>query len=168
MNLNHRGHNVFTKYTMLRALCFLCVLCGFRISHAQDTSDFAKPLIPKSELWQLVDIADSLHTELKELYKKEAKTNSPNAYQPERIAIVRTYLLLFDYVQKRCEVARFKKSDIQYIFGKPDTILYEPRNKRNYQFYYDKVIKKYVRIVNLRYRFYFENDELVRVIRENS
>ncbi len=130
-------------------------------------TDSVKPPVSKSELKQLMSMSDSLMHELKKLYKLELMANEPNKYQPERISLIRTYLLLFEYVQRRCEVAQFKKADVLHIFGKPDTILYAAE-KKNFQFYYNKVIKRYVRIINLRYRFYFKNNVLVAVRREDA
>lgn len=143
-----------------------CLLSPALHAQAILETDSLKPKVPKSEVKQLSHMADSIMKELKMLYKKEVKESATNKYQPERIALVRTYILLFDYIQNRCEVAAFRKQDIIAIFGKPDT-LYKQKGTNNFELYYNKVIKKYVRIVNLRYRFYFKDGQLVRVRRED-
>ena len=144
--------------------CLFYIYAGAQTKFPADT---LKPAVPKSELKQLSGMADSLMLELKKLYKLELASNASGKYQPERISLIRTYLLLFDYVQGRCEVATFKKADVLHIFGKPDSIAYSA-DKANTRFYYNTLIKKYVRIVNLRYRFYFKGNELKAVKREDA
>ncbi len=152
---------------MRNLLLFILFLTGGNLwSQTIVPSDSLKPKVPKSEVKQLAFMADSVMKQLKVLYKKEVNENALNKYQPERIALVRTYILLFDYVQNRCEVATFKKADIIAIFGKPDTV-YKHKETQQFELYYNKVIKKYVRIVNLRYRLYFDKGTLMRVRRED-
>jgi hypothetical protein len=144
-----------------------CLFYSYAGAQTKLPADTLKPAVPKSELKQLTGMADSLMLELKKLYKLELASNASGKYQPERISLIRTYLLLFDYVQRRCEVATFNKADVLHIFGKPDSIAYSA-DKTNTRFYYNTLIKKYVRIVNLRYRFYFKGNELIALKREEA
>lgn len=115
----------------------------------------------------LAHLADSVLRELKTLYKLEQKENSPQKYQPDRIALVRSYLLLFQHLETSCSVVAYAKSDIVQIFGKPDTtikLLMSDKVKEE-EWLYSGLEKKYIRIQNLRYRFYFKEGIVDRVRR---
>jgi hypothetical protein len=120
----------------------------------------------KEEVTILAHIADSVLNELAILYKLEVKENSPRKYQPERIALVRSYLLLFQSIEDGSSVVSYSSKDIALIFGKPDTIMYTNIAKTQSEWLYGKLQTKYVRINNLRYRFYFKGNVLETVKRD--
>lgn len=123
----------------------------------------------KDEVKVLAHYADSFFNELKTLYKLEVKENSPRKYQPERIALVRSYLLLFQHMETSCEIIAYSKSDIKQIFGEPDTVIVKAGTvNKEMQWLYGNLQRKYVRINNLRYRFYYVNDKLQTVKRDDK
>jgi hypothetical protein len=122
------------------------------------------------EVKVLAHLADSVLGELKTLYKIEQKENSPQKYQPDRIALVRSYLLIFQHIENSCTIVAYEKKDIQQIFGKPDTMytVLTPSKNREIEWLYGRLERKYVRIRNLRYRFFFKNGVLEKVRRDDS
>ncbi len=113
-------------------------------------------------------LSDSFLTELKVLYKRELSEGQPQKYQPERIAYVRAYLMLFQYVQTSSSVIAYRKKDIEAIFGKADTVVCSVGVEPVCESYYGKLQTKYVRINNLRYKFVFRNNMLEMVKREDK
>ncbi len=126
----------------------------------------------KQEVKTLAHLADSFLTELKLLYKLEVQENSPRKYQPERIALVRSYLMVFQAIENSSGVVAYSSADINQIFGKPDTIVKrqpaKPEAGIQTEWLYGKLQTKYVRINNLRYRFYFKNNILEAVKRDDK
>lgn len=144
----------------------------FCISHLafgqmNDNGELAKRKATKEEVATLAHFADSVLNELKNLYKLEVKENSPRKYQPERIALVRSYLLVYQSIESSSAVVAYSSKDISLIFGRPDTVITTPLTKTETQWLYGKIQTKYVRINNLRYRFYFKNNVLERVKRDD-
>ncbi len=146
--------------------------------HAQTNDEQLEPerrKATKQEVKTLAHLADSFLTELKTLYKLEVAENSPRKYQPERIALVRSYLMVFQAIENSSSVVAYSSADINQIFGKPDTIVKRPppiQPKANSpvetEWLYGKLQTKYVRINNLRYRFYFKNNVLEAVKRDDK
>lgn len=142
---------------------------GCLIVQAQTTHIDERRKATKEEVRVLAHLADSFFSELKVLYKMEVKENSPRKYQPERIALVRSYLLLFQHMETSCEVVAYDKNDITQIFGKPDTVIIkEHSTHKEMQWLYGNLQRKYVRINNLRYRFYYANNNLQAVKRDDQ
>jgi hypothetical protein len=144
----------------------------FFISHLafgqiDDSEELGRRKATKEEVSKLAHLADSVLNELENLYKLEVKENSPRKYQPERIAFVRSYLLVYQSVESGAGVVSYSSKDIYTIFGKPDTIITSLTNKGETQWLYGKIQTKYVRINNLRYRFYFKNNVLEMVKRDD-
>lgn len=131
-----------------------------------DTMPLVKRKATKLEVKKMEYYADSFLLQLKQFYKLEIKENSPRKYQPERISVVRSYLLLYQNLEQTCEVVNYSKSDIETIFGSPDSITVVNKATQSYKWHYSSLQKDYVRINNLRYVFYFKQNELVQVKRE--
>jgi hypothetical protein len=131
-----------------------------------EPNELPKRVANKQEIKILAHLADSFLTELKNLYKKEQLENSPRKYQSERIALVRNYLLIFETLENNCSVVQYTSADVALIFGKPDTIVKHQTTKIETEWLYGKLQTKYVRINNLRYRFYFRNNMLDAVRRD--
>jgi hypothetical protein len=122
------------------------------------------------EVKALAHMADSFLNELKLLYKLEQKENSPQKYQPNRIAWVRSYLLIFNHIENSASIVAYGKADIAQIFGKPGST-YKSITKNNVkqeEWLFGGLEKKYIRINNLRYRFYFQNGFLEKVKRDDK
>lgn len=136
-----------------------------QVTEEQSVTTRRKP--SHKEVKTLAHLADSVLRELKVLYKLEQKENSPQKYQPDRIALVRSYLLIFQHLETSCSVVAYSKGDITQIFGKPDTTFkaITADNIKEEEWLYSGVDKKYIRIQNLRYRFYFKQGTLDRVRR---
>lgn len=131
-----------------------------------DDEPLPKRKATKEEVAIMAHMADSVLNELKLLYKLEVKENSPRKYQPERIAFVRSYLLLFQSVEAGSGVVAYSSKDILNVFGKPDTVIYTNAAKTQSEWLYGKIETQYVHINNLRYRFYFKNSTLQMVKRD--
>ena len=156
------------KY-LLYGLCFF--ISHLAIAQLDQTEELVRRKATKVEVTKLAHIADSVLNELKNLYKLEVKENSPRKYQPERIALVRSYLLVYQTIENSSGVVAYSSKDIALIFGKPDTVITRsitaPEAKTEAEWLYAKVQTKFVRINNLRYRFYFRNNVLERVKRDD-
>lgn len=125
------------------------------------TTHSGKRLLLKTEEKQLAAFKDSLLNELKLLYVDEVKQNAPGKNQPQRIALVRDYLLLFAYVQEQKDIIHFTESSIIRILGKPDKISIENNTKK---YHYQSINKPYLRLKNFNHTLYFYNNELVELI----
>jgi hypothetical protein len=155
----------------MKKLLFILFAIACFASHAQVTLSKTdeRRKATREEVKILEHLADSFFNELKTLYKLEVKENSPRKYQPERIALVRSYLLLFQHMETSSEIVAYDKSDITQIFGKPDTIITKVgATHKEMQWLYGDLQRKYVRINNLRYRFFYVNDKLQSVKRDDQ
>jgi hypothetical protein len=161
---------------MQKQLLFILLSISGIVAYAQTPQTDERRKATKEEVRVLAHLADSVLSELKVLYKLEVKENSPRKYQPERIALVRSYLLIFQHLENSCEVVAYDKSDIMQIFGKPDTSITKvaivtgsskETPAKEMQWLYGNVQRKYVRINNLRYRFYYVNNKLEAVKRDD-
>lgn len=134
-------------------------------SVAQNNNAVPKRMLSKSELKQLQVVKDSILFQLKYIYNKEIKENSPGKYQPQRIALVREYLLLFNFINERLDVIGFTTKNVKDIVGSPDRIFEED----GYQIYeYTSLNRPYLKLKNLKYQLVFKNDELVFVHTKNN
>lgn len=135
----------------------------------EQTVEARRPATHK-EVKVLAHLADSVLTGLKALYKLEQKENSPRKYQPDRIALVRAYLLIFQHIENSCSIVAYGKGDIAQIFGQPDTTFksLSPEKVKEEQWWYGGLEKKYIRINNLRYHLYFRNNLLEKVKRDDK
>ncbi len=149
---------------LLLLVCSATVVAQTRGVTAQETR---RPITGR-EVSAMRHLADSFLTELKLLYKKEQSEGEPQKYQPERIAFVRAYLMLFQYVQTSSSVIAYRKKDIEAIFGKADTVFCSTDKEPVCESFYGKLQTKYVRINNLRYKFIFKNGMLEAVRREDK
>lgn len=135
-----------------------CVGCAMVLVGQQPTN---RP-ISVAELKYLSLHKDSVLNQLKFYHKLETQQNAPNKYQPERIALVREYLLQFDYLSTQLNVVSFKPNEVVKIVGKPDSNYIELGNRI---YLYTALNKPYLRIKNLKYRLVFTNQQLVQVSR---
>lgn len=127
-------------------------------------ADSAKRMLSRNEFLVLKKENDTILLQLKYLYKKEIKEGIANKYHVDRVNLVRQYLQLFQHIATTSPVIAYKQKDIVALFGAPDSVA---RLKPNITVYYfGDITKQYVRIANLRYRFYFENKVLGWVERE--
>jgi hypothetical protein len=154
---------------LMKNLLYICVLLMAQLAFAQPETQ-ADPRRPatKEEVRVLAHLTDSVLIELKNLYKLEVKENSPRKYQPERIALVRSYLLVFQHIENGCGIVSYTSKDITQIFGKPDTTMRSSKATDESEWLYGKLQTKYVRINNLRYRFYFKKNILEAVKRDDG
>jgi hypothetical protein len=142
---------VFALYLMLTSLCM-------SVAYAQKSSD--KRVLTPPELKQLANYCDSLQRELKIIYKQELKENSPGKYQPQRIALVRSYLWIFQYLTQGVDVLSISTKDVIKILGKPD-VTYQVANYQTFQ--YNGINKPYLKLKNFNYQLMFNNKQLIQV-----
>ena len=149
---------------MFKAVFLSTWVCVILQVHAQSPLEKRTPL--PAELRKLKHTADSILRELRIIYEIEYRENTPGKYQPERIYYVRQYLLLFQHIQSTAEVVAYTPKHIKQLFGKPDELSKKPDADHDFSFYYSAVEKRYINISNVRYRFYFKNNTVQRVVRE--
>lgn len=147
-------------------LFFLVSSLGLAQAQTADTDIIGRRKATKQEVKAIKHLTDSFLTELKKLYALEISENSPRKYQPERIAIVRSYLILYQGLEKGCDIVSYSKSDVKLMFGSPDSIAVINKIDNVVKWHYSAMQKNYVRINNLRYVFYFQQNELMAVKRE--
>lgn len=149
------------KKTGLYFVLFLLTLAAGAQTQVQPSS---KRPASRSDINTMTNLADSVLKELKTLYKLEKKTNEPNKFQPERIALVRSYLLVYKHFEQTCDAVSYSKQDIIKVFGQPDRIIQTDYNQED--LIYENINKPYIRISNLKYRFSFKAKELIGVKRD--
>lgn len=156
------------KKLLLLSLLFYTVNLQAQVNDESVIEARRKPT--HKEVKVLAHMADSFLNELKLLYKLEQKENSPQKYQPNRIAWVRSYLLIFNHIENSASIVAYGKADIAQIFGKPDSTnkSITTNNVKQEEWLYGGLDKKYIRINNLRYRFYFQNGFLEKVKRDDK
>lgn len=147
-------------------LLLLLLWLGNAQSQTTATDSMGRRKASKQEVKAIKHLTDSFLTELKKLYALEVSENSPRKYQPERIALVRSYLLLYQGLEKGCDIVSYTKSDVKLMFGSPDSITVINKIDNVVKWHYSAMQKNYVRINNLRYVFYFQQNELMAVKRE--
>lgn len=154
----------------LLLICILFTAFNLQAQVKEEQAVEARRPATGKEVKVLAHLADSVLSELKKLYKLEQKENSPQKYQPDRIALVRSYLLIFQHIENSCSIVAYGKGDISQIFGKPDTTfkVATPEKVKEMEWLYGGLEKKYIRINNLRYRFYFRNNMLEKVKRDDK
>jgi len=128
------------------------------VASAQQALD--KRTLTSPELKQLASYCDSLQLELKSIYKQELKENSPGKYQPQRIALVRSYLWIFQYLTQSVDVLAISTRDVVKILGKPE-VTYQVGNYQTFQ--YNGINKPYLKLKNFNYQFMFNNKQLIQV-----
>lgn len=163
VNTNSVANHVYCS--MQQVVC-ICLLLFTTTAFAQPTDSLGRRLVSKQEVKTLEAYVDSLLLNLQGLYAKEVAANSPGKYQPERIATVRSYLLVFQTLESSSAIVAYKTADIKTILGKPDTLIVLQALPRKEEWVYASLQKKYVRLSNLKYHFMFENGVLTQVRRE--
>jgi hypothetical protein len=142
---------------------FVVLLTGTAVK-AQQTNDRRTPT--PQEIKMLNHTADSILKQLRIIFQAEVKENNPGHYQPERIQWVRQYLMLFQHFQTSATIVAYTPKHISQIFGKPDSVFVVNKKEGEFSYFYRGLEKKYINISNLRYRFYFSQNLLQRVVRE--
>lgn len=154
---------------ILWLLLVICSLSGFSAS-AQNQEEvypdhYGKRIVSEQEIAQLALHRDTLIRNMNRLYKLEKKANAPGKYQPERIALVRQYLLLFEHLEAQADFVYYSKSDVIRILGRPDSTYHES----GFQVYaYNSINNRYFRIKNIQYNLVFKDNELVFVRRKGD
>jgi hypothetical protein len=147
-------------------LLILLFGCEFTQAQVSDTLANTRRKATKQEVKMLALFADSFLNELAILYQKEVVQNSPQKFQPERIALVRSYLLLFENIAQSSEIIAYTQADIATIFGKPDTVMLTNKGTNEIEWMYSSLQTKYVRIQNIKYHMYFRQKILYAVERK--
>lgn len=113
-----------------------------------------------AELKQLTQYSDSIQQELKRLYKAELKENSPGKYQPQRLALVRSYLWIFDYLEHQRSVVAITSKQTEKILGHPDA---HYQSGKYLVFQYKGLNKPYLKLKNMEYQFWFHSNQLIEI-----
>lgn len=152
---------------MLRTLFLLLFALPYLSNtvNAQEDNYYGKRPISGSEIRQLAEHRDTLVRDLNRLYKKEKRLNAPGKYQPERIALVRQYLLLFEYLEEQADIVYFSEENVISILGRPDSTYIESGYR---VFLYNSINNRYFRVKNIRYDLVFKNRELLFVKRKEN
>lgn len=142
----------------MKALTLVVFISLSVFAFAQE--QYGKRLITSVEVGQMSYHRDTIISALNRLYKKEKKLNSPGKYQPQRIELVRQYVLIFQQIERQHEFVYYSTADIKSILGKPDHSYYED----GYLVYeYHSLKSKFVSLKNINYSLVFKNNELVFV-----
>lgn len=146
---------------MNKALFLFTIIIGVFVAPAK--AQLTKRQFTPAEVKTLSHYNDSILQELKYLYKLEVKEQAPGKYQPQRIALVRSFLWTFQYLEQQKSVVSISKRDVMKILGKADSISSED----GYEiFQYNGINKPYLHLKNFRYTLVFNKDELV-MVRQN-
>lgn len=125
-------------------------------AHAQ----LSKRQFAPAEVKTLSHYNDSILRELKLIYKMEVREQAPGKYQPQRIALVRSYLWTFQYLEQQKAVVSISKKDVIKILGRADQTYIED----GYEiFQYNGINKPYLHLKNFKYTLVFNRNELVLV-----
>lgn len=142
-------------------LSILLALAARGLSQEQ----YGKRLLTVSELARMSYHHDTIISALGRLYKQEKKENAPGKYQPQRIELVRQYILIFQQIERQHEFVYYSKSDVVAIVGKPDSS-YEEDGFQVYE--YRSLKSKFVSLKNINYNMVFKNNELVFVKQQQA
>ncbi len=138
----------------------LVVLLVFFSAALKAQTNSGKRTPTHAELKQLSSYCDSLLREMKRIYKLEKQENTPGKYQPQRIALVRSYLWIYQYLDKQLSVVAFTERDVIKILGRPNNRYLE----NDYEvFAYTDLDKPYLRLKNFNYKLIFKAKQLVLV-----
>lgn len=121
-----------------------------------------KRVLNHQEIEQLKNYSDSILLQLKKIYFKELKEKTPAKYQPQRIALVRDFLWLFEFFEEQYTVINLSKKNVIKIIGKADKIYQEDGFD---VFDYNLQNNPHFKLKNFKYSFVFKNNILVSVKR---
>ena len=118
--------------------------------------------LTSAEVKQLSHYSDSIINQIKKIHRKEVREQAPGKYQPQRIALVRDYLWLFEYLEYQYQVVDISIKNVIAIIGEADKTYMEE----------GFVIKEYtaqnnphLKLKNFKYSLVFKNNYLVMVKR---
>jgi hypothetical protein len=121
-----------------------------------------KRTLTASEVKILTRYSDSILKQIKKIHRKEIREQLPGKYQPQRIALVRDFLWLFEYFENQYPVVNFTSKNIINIIGLADKTFTEDGYL---VMEYTAQNNPHLKLKNFRYTFVFKNDSLIMVKR---
>jgi hypothetical protein len=121
-----------------------------------------KRTLTASEVKILTHYSDSILKQIKKIHRKEIREQLPGKYQPQRIALVRDFLWLFEYFENQYPVVNFTSKNIINIIGLADKTFTEDGYL---VMEYTAQNNPHLKLKNLRYTFVFKNNSLIMVKR---
>lgn len=121
-----------------------------------------KRKLTPAEVKQLSHYSDSILNRIKKIHRNEIREQAPGKYQPQRIALVRYYLWLFEYLEYQYQAVDISVKNVIAIIGESDKTYTED----------GFLVKEYtaqnnphLKLKNFKYTFVFKNNYLVLVKR---
>lgn len=121
-----------------------------------------KRTLTASEIKILNHYSDSILNQIKKIHRKEIREQAPGKYQPQRIALVRDFLWLFEYFESQYPVVNFTTKNIITIIGEADKTYTEDGYL---VMEYTAQNNPHLKLKNFRYTFVFKDDTLLMVKR---
>lgn len=121
-----------------------------------------KRTLTASEIKILTHYSDSILNQIKKIHRKEIREQAFGKYQPQRIALVRDFLWLFEFFESQYTVVNFSPKNIITIIGEADKTYTED----GYLVMdYTAQNNPHLKLKNFRYTFVFKDDSLIMVKR---
>ena len=121
-----------------------------------------KRTLTASEVKILNHYSDSILNQIKKIHRKEIREQAPGKYQPQRIALVRDFLWMFEYFENQYQVVNFTTKNIITIIADADKT-YTDHSYLVME--YTAQNNPHLKLKNFRYTFVFKDDSLLMVKR---
>jgi hypothetical protein len=121
-----------------------------------------KRTLTASEVKILTHYSDSILNQIKKIHRKEIREQAFGKYQPQRIALVRDFLWLFEFFESQYTVVNFSPKNIITIIGNADKTYTE---EGYLVMDYTAQNNPHLKHKNIRYTFVFKNNSLIMVKR---
>jgi len=146
---------------MRKAVIFIMFFMACLQLKVAAQQDFKRTLTA-SEIKILTHYSDSILNQLKKIHRKEIKEQALGKYQPQRIALVRDFLWLFEFFESQYTVVNFSPKNIINIIGEADKTYTEDGYL---VMNYTAQNNPHLKLKNFRYTFVFKYDSLIMVKR---
>lgn len=121
-----------------------------------------KRKLTTTEVKQLSHYSDSILNQIKKIHRNEIREQAPGKYQPQRIALVRDYLWLFEFLEYQYQTVDISIKNVISIIGEADkTHIEEEFTVKEYTAQNNPHIK----LKNFKYSLVFKKNYLVMVKR---
>ena len=121
-----------------------------------------KRKLTTTEVKQLSHYSDSILNQIKKIHRNEIREQAPGKYQPQRIALVRDYLWLFEFLEYQYQTVDISIKNVISIIGEADkTHIEEEFTVKEYTAQNNPHLK----LKNFKYSLVFKKNYLVMVKR---
>jgi len=121
-----------------------------------------KRKLTTTEVKQLSHYSDSILNQIKKIHRNEIREQAPGKYQPQRIALLRDYLWLFEFLEYQYQTVDISLKNVISIIGEADkTHIEEEFTVKEYTAQNNPHLK----LKNFKYSLVFKKNYLVMVKR---